>query len=71
MSKSLIEIEKLADFYVIDLYDCLMFNDEFIVPENPIHGLRHDEVSSEDFESIAKFGRIIKNYLKIKRLENC
>lgn len=67
------EIEKLCDFYIIELYDCLLFDDKFIVPENPIHGLKHTEVTPEDFDSIAKFGRIIKNYQKMRRLEltNC
>ena len=66
-------LEKLSDFYVMDLYDMLYFNDEAQIPEKPIHGLFHDEVTPEDFESIAQFGRIIKNYQKLKRLsgENC
>ena len=49
-----------------------MMDDNFekpIIPNKPIHGLRHDEVTKEDFESIAQFGRIVKNYQKLKRLE--
>ena len=64
------ELEKLADFYVMDLYDIM--NDDYTdieIPEHPIHGLVHTEVTPEDFESIAQFGRIVKNYNKIKRLE--
>jgi hypothetical protein len=38
------------------------------VPEKPIHGLSHYEVSKQDFKSIAEFGRIIKNYQKLKNL---
>jgi hypothetical protein len=63
------EIEKLADFYIIDLYNVLLFDDRFVIPENPIHGLKHTEVTPEDFDSIAKFGKIIKSYKKLKRLE--
>ena len=40
----------------------------FKMPETSIHGLRHEEVSEQDFKSIAEFGRIIKNYKKIKNL---
>jgi hypothetical protein len=67
---TVMELERLSDFYVMDLYD--MMDDNFekpIIPNKPIHGLRHDEVTKEDFESIAQFGRIVKNYQKLKRLE--
>jgi|LauGreDrversion4_2_1035121.scaffolds.fasta_scaffold1858627_2 hypothetical protein len=64
------ELESLSDFYVMDLYD--MMDDNFekpVIPNRPIHGLRHDEVSKQDFDSIAQFGKIIKNYQRMKRLE--
>ena len=64
------ELERLSDFYVMDLYD--MMDDNFenpVIPNRPIHGLRHDEVSKQDFDSIAQFGKIIKNYQRMKRLE--
>jgi hypothetical protein len=67
---SVMELERLSDFYVMDLYD--MMDDNFekpVIPNKPIHGLRHDEVTKQDFDSIAQFGRIIKNYQKMKRLE--
>lgn len=38
--------------------------------EKPIHGLKHTDVSKEDFESIAQFGRIVKNYQRMQRIEN-
>lgn len=65
------ELERLSDFYVMDLYD--MMDDKFekpVIPERPIHGLIHTDVSREDFESIAQFGRIVKNYQKMQRIEN-
>lgn len=67
---TVMELESLADFYMMDLYDIM--DDKFeniIIPEKPLHGLRHDEVTKKDFESIAQFGRIVKNYQKMKRLE--
>ncbi len=65
---TLTKLEKIADFYVMDLHDMMWFNDEVHLPKNPIHGLHYDEVTPEDFEAIAQFGRIIKNYQKMKRL---
>jgi len=68
---TIVELEQLADFYMMDLYDIM--NDDYTditVPENPIHGLLHTEVTKEDFESIAQFGKIVKNYQRIKRLED-
>jgi hypothetical protein len=68
---TVMELETLSDFYVMDLYD--MMDDNFekpVIPNKPIHGLRHDEVTKQDFESIAQFGRIVKNYQKLKRMEN-
>lgn len=65
------ELERLSDFYVMDLYD--MMDDKFekpVIPERPIHGLRHTDVSKQDFESIAQFGRIVKNYQRMQRIEN-
>lgn len=65
------ELERLSDFYVMDLYDIM--DDRFekpVIPEKPIHGLRHTDVSKEDFESISQFGRIVKNYQKMQRIEN-
>ena len=61
------ELEELADFYLIDTYDMIRGND-IVFPESPIHGLKHTEVTSEDYKSIAKFGKIVKNYQKLKRL---
>ena len=62
----IIELERLADFYVVDLIDIIDEDVIFKAPEKPIHGLSHYEVSKQDFKSIAEFGRIIKNYQKIQ-----
>ena len=65
---SIIEMEQIADFYLVDLIDLVDEEVIFKIPETSIHGLRHDEVSKQDFKSIAEFGRIIKNYQKLKNL---
>jgi len=66
----LTELETLADFYVMDLYD--LMDDDFksvVRPKKPIHGLHPEDVSSKDYNSIAQFGRIVKNYQRMKNLE--
>lgn len=67
--QSITEMERLSDFYVMDLYDIM--DDKFeniVIPKNPLHGLHHTDVSEQDFNSIAQFGRIVKNYQKLKRI---
>jgi len=66
---TLMELERLSDFYLVELEDLMTFEEgsiEFKLPETSIHGLYHTEVSVQDFKSISEFGRIIKNYKKIK-----
>ena len=67
---SIIEMEQMANFYMTDLFDMIDENANIKIPETSIHGLRHDEVSLEDYKSISEFGRIIMNYQKIKNLTN-
>jgi hypothetical protein len=67
---TLTELEMLSDFYIMDLYD--LMNDDYtdiVKPENPIHGLHPEDVSEKDYKSMCEFGRIVKNYQKMKRLE--
>ena len=66
---TLTELERLSDFYLVELEDLMTFEEGsigFKMPETSIHGLRHEEVSEQDFKSISEFGRIIKNYKRIK-----
>jgi hypothetical protein len=54
----------------MDLYD--LMDDDFksvVRPKKPIHGLHPEDVSSKDYNSIAQFGRIVKNYQRMKNLE--
>lgn len=70
MSKelSIIELERLADFYFLDVIDIIDDNVQFVKPASPIHSLHPEDVSEEDFIAIAQFGKIIKNYQKMKRI---
>jgi len=64
---NLSELEMLSDFYMIDLYD-MINGEEIVFPTSSVHGLRHTEVTTEDYKSISQFGKIVKNYQKLKRL---
>lgn len=67
---TLIEMEKISDFYLMDLADMLDEKSNLVIPEKSPFELNHLEVSPEDFDSITQFGKIVKNYLKMKRLTN-
>ncbi len=60
------ELEKIADFYMIDL-ESIIDDIDGAVDKSP-HKLDHKTVSNQDFDSISQFGRIIKNYLKMVEL---
>jgi hypothetical protein len=62
------EMEKLSDFYFKDLVDMLDDKAELIIPEQNPFGLNHKEVSEMDFEAIAQFGKIVKNYKRMNSL---
>ena len=61
--KSLSEMEKIADFYHVELADLIdkpEIIDKFF--------LKHNEVGEEDFKSLSQFGRVIVNYNRLQRL---
>lgn len=60
------QLEKIADFYMIDLESII--DDIDGVKDKSPHKLDHKTVSNQDFHSISEFGRIIKNYLKMIEL---
>jgi len=62
------QIERLSNFYGIELHDIIDGDGNLKTPQNPIHQLKPEEVSESDFEVIVQFGKIIKNYAKLKSL---
>lgn len=60
-------LEKLADFFRVDLTDLIEENPK-VQKTNIAFAFRVSEFSQEDFESIAHFGRIVRNYFKLKEL---
>ncbi len=61
-------MEKISDFYFEDLADMIDEKGNLVIPNHRFFSIKHNEVSSEDFESISQFGRIVKNYSKMKML---
>lgn len=61
-------LTKLADLYGIELED--FFTEE---PKeqllNKVFAFRKEELKPNDYNEIAKFNKIVKNYLKLKKLE--
>jgi transcriptional regulator with XRE-family HTH domain len=62
-------MERLADFYGIDLADLLSDNKE-VLNANLAFALRtiEDELDKEDLENIASFKKVVMNYLKMIEL---
>lgn len=60
-------LEKLSDLFGVELE--MFFVDDI---EEAMAGVafayRKDELNAEDMQQIAAFGKIVKNYLKIKKL---
>jgi len=63
----IILLEKLADFFRVDMAD-LMEDKPEIQKTNIAFAFRAGEFNREDFESIAHFGKIVRNYFKLKDL---
>ena len=60
------ELEKLSDFYIVDLRDII--NDIDSATNNSIIKIDHKSLSQVDFDTISQFGRVVKNYLKMMEL---
>ena len=67
---TIMEMEKISDFYLTDLADMLDKDCNLVIPEKGPFELNYLEASPEDFDAISQFGKIVKNYLRMKRLTN-
>jgi len=61
-------IEKLSDLFCIDPEAFFAETTEEAVAQIAF-AFRTDEINPQDLKEIACFGRIVKNYLKIKKLD--
>ena len=66
---SLLHLEKIAEFFNIDMDTFLEDNPVDIQPDLAL-AFRADELTASDRESIAYFKRMVKNYLKMKSIES-
>jgi transcriptional regulator with XRE-family HTH domain len=62
-------LEKLSDLFSVELEIFFLEDPEEALTEVAF-AFRKEELSVQDMEQIAKFGKIVKNYLKIKKLHN-
>ena len=60
-------IEKLSDLFCVDPEAFFSETTEEAVAQVAF-AFRKDEIDAKDLEQIASFGKIVKNYLKIKKL---
>lgn len=60
-------LEKMADFFGVDLID-LMDKSPDMINANTAFAFKAEELCPEDFERIAHFRMIVKNYLKMVEL---
>lgn len=60
-------LEKLADLYRVELYD-LMEEDIASQAVTMAFAYRADEFEAQDLIAISNFNKVVKNYLKMKRL---
>lgn len=65
---SLLHLEKISEFMNVDLEVFLEENPAEIKPDLALT-FRANELSAEDRKSIAFFKEIVKNFLKMKKLE--
>lgn len=67
MSNNIVELEKFADLLNVDLYD-ILYNENFDISDK-VNQLKSNvkkfNLEQNDLDNIAKFHKIVKNYLKI------
>jgi len=61
-------LNKLSDLYQVQLIDILEMKEEDRKAKSAM-AFRADDLSVEGYKAIADFGKIVKNYLKMKKIE--
>jgi len=61
---SMVNLQKLADLFNIELADLLEEN-EHIINLNHAVAFKKDSLENKDLKAIAEFRRIVKNYIKL------
>lgn len=60
-------LNKMSDLFGIELYE-LLEESSNIVDENIVLAFRREDRNIDDYNEIASFKKIIKNYMKMERL---
>ena len=63
------QLEKLANFFGVDIGVLMEENSEHIKSDLAF-AFRADGLSASDMEQIANFKKVVKNFLKMKQIEN-
>lgn len=67
---SIVTLEKISDFYFCDIDEiCDEKFTKLIIPAENKFKTNPREISEQDFDSIAGFGLIVKNYTKMIEIE--
>ena len=65
----LLHLEKLADLYNIEVAD-LMESSTDVQKATVAFAFRAESLEPEDLKSIAEFQKVVKNYLKMQRIQH-
>ncbi|MBI3218566.1 MAG: helix-turn-helix transcriptional regulator [Bacteroidetes bacterium] len=66
----LIHLEKLADLFCVEVADLTAEEPSVEQQASFAFAFRTDGLSAADLQSIGSFQKVVKNYLKLKRLSN-
>jgi transcriptional regulator with XRE-family HTH domain len=66
----LLHLEKLADLFCVEVADLTAEEPSPEQEASFAFAFRTDGLSAEDLQSIGSFQKVVKNYLKLKRLSN-
>lgn len=66
----LIHLEKLADLFCVEVADLTEVKSSLEQQASFAFAFRTDGLSAGDLQSIGNFQRVVKNYLKLKRLSH-
>ena len=66
----LLHLEKLADLYCVEVGDLMMEESSLEQQAAIAFAFRSDGLSTNDLQNIANFQKVVKNYLKMKRISH-
>lgn len=64
------QLEKLADLYCVDVADLIEEQTTVEQQASVAFAFRTDGLTPEDLQNMGNFQKVVKNYLKLKKLEH-